>query len=317
MWVYTRSGGVWAQQGSKLVGTGAAGPYQEQGASVALSADGSTAIVGGPADNEDGAAWVFVASSRGSNSVPSIAAGGVISASAFGEFPFVAPGSWIEIYGANLATDSRSWTAADFNGVNAPTSLDGTEVSIGGQSAFIDYISPTQFNAQVPSNVAYGSQPLIVTAPGGTSAAYNVTVNAAEPGLDAPPSFNIGGIQYVVALFPDGSYVLPAGAIAGLSSRPAQPGDTITLYGVGFGAVKPDIPAGQLVQELSTLSAPFSISFGGEPATFSYDGLAPSFMGLYQFNVEVPAGAVANQVPVTFALGGVSGTQDLYVAVQE
>jgi uncharacterized protein (TIGR03437 family) len=86
---------------------------------------------------------------------------------------------------------------------------------------------------------------------------------------------------------------------------------------VGFGAVKPDIPAGQLVQELSTLSAPFSISFGGEPATFSYDGLAPSFMGLYQFNVEIPAGAVGNQVPVTFALGGVSGTQDLYIAVQE
>jgi uncharacterized protein (TIGR03437 family) len=322
-WVYTRSAGVWTQQGAKLVGAGAVGEAQ-QGSSVALSADATTAIVGGPGDdagsgdNEGvGAAWVFVASTSVSSSVPLIAAGGVVGASAFGEFPSVAPGSWIEIYGANLAADSRSWTAADFNGVNAPTSLDATEVTIGGQSAFIDYISPTQVNAQVPSNVAYGSQPLIVTAPGGTSAAYNVTVNAAEPGLDAPPSFNIGGIQYVVALFPDGSYVLPAGAIAGLNSRPAKPGDTITLYGVGFGAVKPDIPAGQLVQELSTLSAPFSISFGGEPATFSYDGLAPSFMGLYQFNVEIPAGAVGNQVPVTFALGGVSGTQDLYIAVQE
>ena len=63
-WVFTRSGGVWTQQGSKLVGTGAVG-NADQGYSVALSADGNTAIVGGPADNSDtGAAWVFVQPSR-------------------------------------------------------------------------------------------------------------------------------------------------------------------------------------------------------------------------------------------------------------
>ena len=66
-WVYTRSGGVWAQQGSKLVGTGAVG-YAEQGYSVALSADGNTALVGGPYDvpapsgSSVGAAWVFTRS---------------------------------------------------------------------------------------------------------------------------------------------------------------------------------------------------------------------------------------------------------------
>ena len=49
-WVYTRSGGVWTQQGSKLVGTGAVG-HAGQGFSVALSADGNTAIVGGAGDN--------------------------------------------------------------------------------------------------------------------------------------------------------------------------------------------------------------------------------------------------------------------------
>src|SRR6267143_341472 len=49
-WVYTRSGGVWSQQGSKLVGTGAVGIVQ-QGVSVSLSADGNTAIVGGLLDS--------------------------------------------------------------------------------------------------------------------------------------------------------------------------------------------------------------------------------------------------------------------------
>ena len=64
-WVYTRVGNSWTQQGSKLVGTGAIF-YSNQGFSVSLSADGNTAIVGGPIDNYgQGAAWVFVRS--GSN----------------------------------------------------------------------------------------------------------------------------------------------------------------------------------------------------------------------------------------------------------
>ena len=61
-WIWTRSGGVWTQQGSKLVGTGAVG-IAEQGFSVSLSSDGNTAIVGGPSDNSlGGAAWVWTRS---------------------------------------------------------------------------------------------------------------------------------------------------------------------------------------------------------------------------------------------------------------
>jgi hypothetical protein len=71
-WVFTRSGGVWMQQGKKLVGTDAVGRAR-QGISVALSADGNTAILGGPGDNRwdrlapfglgaTGAAWVFTRS---------------------------------------------------------------------------------------------------------------------------------------------------------------------------------------------------------------------------------------------------------------
>jgi len=62
VWIYTRSGGTWTQQGSKLVGTGAVG-NSGQGFSVALSADGNTAMAGGYADNSNqGAAWVFTRS---------------------------------------------------------------------------------------------------------------------------------------------------------------------------------------------------------------------------------------------------------------
>jgi FG-GAP repeat len=66
-WVFTRSGSTWSQQGGKLVGTGHVGEGEfahvgegEFGTSVALSADGDTALIGAPGDNEDvGAAWVF------------------------------------------------------------------------------------------------------------------------------------------------------------------------------------------------------------------------------------------------------------------
>jgi hypothetical protein len=62
VWVYTRSGGAWSQQGSKLVGTGAVGGSM-QGISVAISGDGNTAVVGGMSDNSNtGAAWVFTRS---------------------------------------------------------------------------------------------------------------------------------------------------------------------------------------------------------------------------------------------------------------
>jgi hypothetical protein len=62
VWVWTRSGGVWTQQGSKLVGTGDVGGAQ-QGRSVSLSSDGNTAIVGGISDNSNvGAAWVWTRS---------------------------------------------------------------------------------------------------------------------------------------------------------------------------------------------------------------------------------------------------------------
>src|ERR1700693_1749610 len=48
------------QQGPKLVGSGAIGDPIYQGLSVALSADGNTAIVGGNYDNsQTGAAWVY------------------------------------------------------------------------------------------------------------------------------------------------------------------------------------------------------------------------------------------------------------------
>ncbi len=249
---------------------------------------------------------------------PGPAISAVVSASSFGGFTSVAPGSWVEIYGSSLGPDTEGWTGAEFNGNNAPTSLHGVSVSIGGQAAFVDYISASQVNAQLPSNISVGGVlQLTVTNANGTSAAVNLNVNATEPGLLAPAAFKIGSNQYVVAQLPDGTYVLPTGAIAGVNSRPAKPGETIVIYGVGFGSVTPNIPAGEIVTEANQLSTSFEILFGKTPAKLPYFGLAPSFVGLYQFNVTVPAVANNDLVPLTFNLGGVAGMQTLYTAVHQ
>jgi uncharacterized protein (TIGR03437 family) len=243
---------------------------------------------------------------------------GVISGSDYGAFSAAAPGTWVEIYGTNLANVvSQSWVGADFNGNAAPTALAGTTVTVGGQPAFIDFVSPLQANALTPSNIETGpQQPVVVSTPGGTSAAYPMTLNVTAAGLDAPPSLKIGGIQYAVAQFADGTYVLPVGAVSGVTSRPAQPGDEIVLYGIGFGLVTPNIPAGQLVQLANTLALTFDVSIGGVPVTnVPYSGLAPDFTGLYQFNVVVPAQPSGGAVSLTFSVAGLPGAQTLYLAV--
>jgi hypothetical protein len=60
-WIWTRSSGIWSQQGNKIVGIGYVGTIIRQGNSVSLSSDGNTLAVGGYNDNNGlGATWIFV-----------------------------------------------------------------------------------------------------------------------------------------------------------------------------------------------------------------------------------------------------------------
>lgn len=309
-------GGNWNQQSP------ATSPAAEAGAGMAFDAAHSTAVLFGGVNAQ--LAYLNSTSlwSEGAATVTQPVVTSVIGASGFGGFPLVAPGSWIEIYGYDLASVTREWAATDFNGNNAPTSLNNVQVTIGGQPAYVEYISsggPGQINAQVPANITPGTvQPLIVKNGGAAGVAFSVNVAGNAPGLLAPSSFLISSNQYVVALFSDGAtYVLPAGAIPGVASRPAHPGDLIVLYGVGFGSVTPDTPPGEIASQSNQLAQTFKMSIGGAPAPLRYWGLASGYVGLYQFNVEVPQISDNSLAPVTFSLGGTPGTQTLYLAVHQ
>ncbi len=251
-----------------------------------------------------------------SGAVPTIKAGGVITASNFGASPAIGPGTWLEMYGSNLASSTREWALADFRGTFGPITLDRTSVTVGGQAAFVRFVKPDQVNVLVPSTLGTGPQQLTVTTPAGTSANYAITVNPAQPGFFAPPAFLIGGRQYVGALFQDGvTYALPTGAVVGVPSRPAKPGDVLTIYGIGFGPTTPSVVAGDIAQFNAPLATAFQMQLGQTTIVPTFAGITKGFIGLYQFNIVVPNVAANAAVPVTFSLGGVSGTQTLFIAI--
>ncbi len=252
---------------------------------------------------------------------------GVIAPVGFGASESITPGSWIEIYGQNLAGSTRQWGTADFSGTTAPTSLDGVSVSINGQAAFVAYVSPVQVNVLVPSAVLPGTAQVTVSVSGHTSPPYSVPVIATQPSVLYLADPNYSSISYALATFADNvTYALPPGEFPGGSSRAAKPGETITFYGVGFGDVTPSIPAGQVTTQLNSLKASLQVLIGGIPATVSYAGLMPGAAGLYQINAVVPAGiptppvsgvSVSDLAPVSIVLNGTTMPIRLYAAFSQ
>jgi uncharacterized protein (TIGR03437 family) len=305
LWVFTRSGGVWSQQGGELVGTGAVG-QQFQGLSVALSADGNTAILGRPSDNGTiGALWVFVSSATSSG--PSIASGGVVNGASF--LPGIAPGTWITIQGANLSTTTRSWTGSDFSGSNLPTQLDGVSVTVNGKLAYLCFISPTQLNALSPGETAQGPVPVQVTTSQVTSNVVSAGESALSPALF---TFSQQGGKYAAAVRADGTYVAPPNLISGLPTVPASPGDIILLFGTGFGPTTPPSPIGQLINA-ALLANQVTVQIGGVAANTQFAGIVTP--GLYQFNVVVPNVPNGDNA-VSIEISGSSTQPNVFLPVQ-
>jgi uncharacterized protein (TIGR03437 family) len=171
-------------------------------------------------------------------------------------------------------------------------------------------------NAQAPDDPAIGPVQIVVTNAAGDSAPFTIQKAAIAPALLAPDSFNVGGKQYVAALYPDGkTFVGKTNLIAGVPFRPAKAGDDIVLYGIGFGPVTPANPAGVVTGQQNSLVTKPIIRFGQTQADLVYYGLAPNFVGLYQFNVKVPSVSSGDQ-QLTVDMGGVSTNQNLFITIQ-
>jgi uncharacterized protein (TIGR03437 family) len=67
---------------------------------------------------------------------------------------------------------------------------------------------------------------------------------------------------------------------------------------------------------LTTLSVPVQFSIGGVPANVAYAGFAPDFVGLYQFNVVVPADVPSGDQPLVVSVNGDPIAQTLFLSVK-
>ena len=207
--------------------------------------------------------------------------------------PVISSGSYVSILGSGFGTTTRVWGSSDLSGSNLPTLLSGVSVTIDGQPAYVQYVSPTQINVFAPDDPAIGVVQVQITTPQGASYATTVMKQAMAPAFFTSQT---GSTSYAVAQHLDGTQVGPAGP----SSRPATPGETIELYGTGFGATVPATPAGQTVSPAPLALTP-AVTIGGLNASVLW--AAKVWSGWYALSVSVPSVASGNQV-VQATIGG-------------
>jgi uncharacterized protein (TIGR03437 family) len=206
-------------------------------------------------------------------------------ANAEGEAPVIAPNTWVEIKGSNLAAPGhvRIWQGSDLRegGLTMPIQLDGVSATVNGKAAYVYFISPTQVNILTPPDAMSGSVPVRVSYGGQTSAAFTVQSQAL-----APAFFVFSGGPYVAATHSNGTYVGPASLYQG-ATTPVKPGEAIAIYADGFGATNSPVQSGSVLQSGVLTPAP-AVTIGGVPAVVQFAGLIGP--GEFQFNVVVPAG---------------------------
>jgi uncharacterized protein (TIGR03437 family) len=224
-----------------------------------------------------------------------------------GESLVIAPNTWVELKGANLAPsgDSRIWQNSDFVGTQMPTQLDKVSATVNGKNAYVYYISPTQVNILTPPDAISGPANVVLTNGGVATDTF-----AAQAQSISPSFFTFGGGPYVAATHTSGAYIGPTTLYPG-STTPAKPGETVVIYANGFGPTSVPVVEGSETQS-GTLSPLPAITVGGMPATVVYAGLV--FPGEYQFNVVLPAVGNGDQ-PISATYNGVSTPSGVLITV--
>jgi uncharacterized protein (TIGR03437 family) len=241
---------------------------------------------------------------------PSISVGGVVPLC--GTVSIIQPGEWVSIFGNNLASGTDVWNG-DF-----PTSLGGTKVEIDGKAAYLQFVSPGQINLQAPDDAARGPVTVVVTTAAGTATAI-VTLSQFSPSFDLLQTGHVAGI----ILRPDGSGAYgggaydilgPTGSSLGYPTVAAQAGDTVELYGVGFGPTNPAVPAGQAFTGAAPTVNKVSLYINNVAVKPIFAGLSSA--GLYQINLIVPAGLGQGDVPLQASVAGIQTQAGVLFSLQ-
>ncbi len=234
---------------------------------------------------------------------PTVNALGVVNNASFaaGSNP-VAPGSIAAVFGTNMNDGSSVLFSSFGPDGTLVTTLAGAQVTINGTPVPIFYSTPAQLGIQIPTDLTGSSATIQVTIGGETSATQMVSVAPVAPGLFSTDQSGHG--QGAVLIANTNTLVAPVGSIPGRASRPAKPGEFITIFCTGLGALAPTLATGEPGTNNTTVDKP-TVTIDGAPATLQFSGIAPGFVGLDQVNVQIPAGTrTANDIPVVVTVGG-------------
>jgi uncharacterized protein (TIGR03437 family) len=207
----------------------------------------------------------------------------------------IAPGTWVSIYGSNLAPGPV--TPKDFP---FPTLVNGTTVLVGGVEAPLFYVSPTQINALIPAELAPAQEySILVAANGGYTLPETLVTTAVRPG--------------VLAFFPNKPIIAQHADYSLITdASPAKPGENFTMYLLGMGDTDPKVatnaPAPSTPPFALVTTQP-EVRINGAAAPVSYAGLTPGTVGLYQINTKVPDDAPDGQLTVTVTQGDATANE--------
>ncbi len=227
---------------------------------------------------------------EGNDKIPALFAGGIVNAASFASDAALAPGSIVSIFGRNLAA------TANASSVPLPRTLGGATLTIGGVDAPLFYASSGQINAQLPFELpANTRQQLVVQGATTITLPETITIAPARPGIFTLPGSTQGAILNVQGRVVD-------------SAAPAAAGDIVVVYATGLGAVDRAVATGQAAPSNppANVTTPVTVTIGGQPAVVHFAGLTPGFVGLYQVNVQIPAGITSSAaVPLVISQSGV------------
>jgi len=245
---------------------------------------------------------------------PTVTADNVVNGASF--LPVIAPNTWVTITGANLSGTTRLWDSNDFVNNALPTDIDSVGVTVNGSPAYVEYVSLTQLNVLLPVGTpTTGTVQIETYSFGLSSGAITVPVQAV-----APAFFTQSDGKHVVATHADGSLIGPASSgstgtsTSTSTSTPAAPGETVILYGTGFGPTNPAAPEGQVITTALPLATTPTVMFNGTPGQVVFAGL--TYAGLFQINVTIPASAPSGDVSVVAQAGSALSPSTAVIAVQ-
>ena len=273
------------------------GSGDDEGRGIAVDSTGNAYVVGNTTSSEatfpvtvgpdltfNGSSDAFVAKIA---ILPTLPANSVVNGASFRPATdpngAIAPGAIVAIFGTDLASDTLVATE-----VPLPTTLGDTSVTFNDIPAPLFFVSSVQINAQVPFELMTGAGTVSVQVTRGTESteAQPIAITAVSPGVF---TLNQQGTGAGAILHADDFQPVS-------ESAPPRPGEFLLIFCTGLGPVQPEVQSGQIAPSAEplarTLSTPL-VNIAGLPALVTFSGLAPGFVGLYQVNVQVPAGVPA------------------------